>query len=89
MTSERWHGTAGGYTNHRCRCDPCRDAWADMCYRMRQNRTQRPTPDHVHGSANGYGNYGCRCKECTHAWAVVSREQKRRAVKRGQDTAAT
>ena len=22
------HGTAGGYTNRRCRCDQCRSAWA-------------------------------------------------------------
>jgi hypothetical protein len=21
------HGTAGGYTNHRCRCSLCREAW--------------------------------------------------------------
>lgn len=24
---EGWHGTAGGYTNHSCRCDECREAW--------------------------------------------------------------
>lgn len=23
---EGWHGTVGGYTNHKCRCTPCRDA---------------------------------------------------------------
>jgi hypothetical protein len=27
--SERWHGTAGGYTNHRCRCSACTAAWAE------------------------------------------------------------
>jgi hypothetical protein len=21
------HGTAGGYTNHKCKCDDCREAW--------------------------------------------------------------
>jgi hypothetical protein len=26
----RWkHGTAGGYNNHRCRCEPCRAAWRE------------------------------------------------------------
>lgn len=25
---ERWHGTSGGYSNHRCRCDECKRAWA-------------------------------------------------------------
>ena len=23
---ETWHGTAGGYTNHACRCEACREA---------------------------------------------------------------
>ena len=23
---EKWHGTPGGYTNHRCRCAACREA---------------------------------------------------------------
>lgn len=23
------HGTPGGYTNHRCRCDECRTAWRE------------------------------------------------------------
>jgi hypothetical protein len=29
MPLARWHGTAGGYNNHYCRCDACRKAWAD------------------------------------------------------------
>lgn len=24
---EKWHGTAGGYTNHNCRCESCRAAF--------------------------------------------------------------
>lgn len=24
-----WHGTYGGYKNHRCRCEPCRGANAE------------------------------------------------------------
>jgi hypothetical protein len=24
------HGTAGGYSNWRCRCDPCRTAWREQ-----------------------------------------------------------
>lgn len=23
------HGTSGGYTNHRCRCDLCKKAWRE------------------------------------------------------------
>lgn len=26
--AEKWHGTSGGYTNHKCRCAGCRVAWA-------------------------------------------------------------
>jgi hypothetical protein len=26
--NEIWHGTPGGYTNHRCKCVDCRTAWA-------------------------------------------------------------
>lgn len=36
---ELWHGTLGGYTNHRCRCDKCRAAWrAYMRKYMRDRR---------------------------------------------------
>jgi uncharacterized protein YgiB involved in biofilm formation len=24
-----WCGTAGGYSNHKCKCDACTTAWAD------------------------------------------------------------
>jgi hypothetical protein len=27
-TVERWHATVNGYTNHKCRCQPCTEAWA-------------------------------------------------------------
>jgi hypothetical protein len=37
MTRERWHGTIGGYTNHSCRCQRCRDAAADYQYEYRDS----------------------------------------------------
>ena len=80
--TERWHGTAGGYTNHLCRCGPCTAAWRVSCASGKERRTQRPIPDHVHGSTNGYGNYGCRCEQCTTAWAIASRDRARRASAR-------
>lgn len=49
-TRERWHGTAGGYTNHACRCDACRRAWNDYhrdylrAYRARKFSGLCPTP---------------------------------------------
>lgn len=38
------HGTAGGYGNHRCRCDECRRAWADAAAALRAC-----APDHHFG----------------------------------------
>lgn len=29
LPDAKWHGTAGGYSNHRCRCAECRRAWAE------------------------------------------------------------
>lgn len=62
--TEPWHGTLGGYTNHDCRCEKCRDANTRYQKQRRQARREK-TPFHLipHG-ANGYGNYGCRCMEC-------------------------
>ena len=39
MTTERWHGTVGGYNNHKCRCEACRAAFAAYC------RTYRKRPE--------------------------------------------
>jgi hypothetical protein len=39
---EPWHGTAGGYTNHACRCRECRDAVRiDHLRYMRENNKAR------------------------------------------------
>lgn len=39
MLSESWHGTHGGYTNHKCRCTECR--LAHNCYvRMYKRRAR-------------------------------------------------
>lgn len=35
-----WHGTSGGYTNHRCRCVGCRAAWAAAMRRYKAKRAQ-------------------------------------------------
>ena len=32
LPDAKWHGSAGGYTNHGCRCQPCTDAWAEYHY---------------------------------------------------------
>lgn len=40
---EGWHGTAGGYNNHRCRCHRCREAWRvyHLPYGRRHERKKR------------------------------------------------
>ena len=32
-----WHGTRNGYTNHKCRCEPCTEANTDYFQARRQN----------------------------------------------------
>lgn len=61
--TERWHGTAGGYSNHGCRCQPCRDAAAAFQRKARERRAKTPAELIPHG-ANGYSNYDCRCEIC-------------------------
>lgn len=39
MSRVGWrHGTCGGYTNHGCRCDDCRAAFADWMRGYRERR---------------------------------------------------
>lgn len=40
MPEARYHGTVGGYTNHACRCDRCREAM-----RLGQLRYMDRSPD--------------------------------------------
>lgn len=73
------HGTVNGYVNLKCRCQPCRDAWAAKCRDLKMRRRSevvlgrkiRTGPlvgEPVHGKASTYGNWGCRCDECQAAW---------------------
>jgi len=83
--SEPWHGTAGGYSNHKCRCDRCRTAWAAMCRQMKANRKARLAGDRgstvrsvakdapsEHGTESTYTNWGCRCADCTEAHRIFN-----------------
>lgn len=80
----KWHGTPGGYTNHRCKCRPCRDAFAADQQRMRANRAARLAEDPTlapHGKANTYTNWRCRCDDCRRARA----EQRARYYRRTRE----
>lgn len=35
------HGTVNGYTNHKCRCDECRSAWATYVRTYRDSNRER------------------------------------------------
>jgi len=75
------HGSVSTYTNHVCRCDECRAAWASDTRRMRAGRVQRLANDPTladHGLASTYCNWGCRCRACTDA-ATRTRHRRRKA----------
>lgn len=66
------HGTVNGYSNLKCRCQPCRDAWADYVYRRRQERTRLAAEGKIprwveHGKATTYCNWRCKCRPCMNA----------------------
>lgn len=83
------HGTANGYNNLKCRCDRCRQAWADYCWRSgwqtRYNRKKGHRPIEVynaeraarHGTATMYKN-GCRCDGCRLASADAKRAWRKK-----------
>ena len=73
--AEAWHGTAGGYTNHSCRCDDCKAAWTEQCKqaRIRRAATPKDPDDPRHGTYVFYQNHGCRCEYCTAAHTIYMR----------------
>lgn len=62
---EKWHGSAGGYSNHKCRCDACRLAWNKSCRERKRRRRDEfvYTPGADHGTAKMYQR-GCSCADC-------------------------
>lgn len=85
------HGSASTYTNHNCRCEPCRHAWAEKVRARKAQRHAMRTevagrlvaahlPDSQHGNPNTYSNCGCRCRECTDAWTDSYRVRRERAA---------
>jgi hypothetical protein len=68
------HGTANGYINHRCRCEPCSKAGTayvgPRVQAWRRAHGVRPWAEYVaslprrrHGTNSMYSG-GCRCAEC-------------------------
>lgn len=71
---EKWHGTPGGYSNHRCRCDDCRLAW--NAYQVEyKSRKMTDLEALTHGKASSY-RVGCRCADCKDANQRAYRTRK-------------
>jgi hypothetical protein len=75
MVNIGWeHGTASGYSNHGCRCQPCRDAWAIATWKRRHpNRSLeqscRPVAKNCYPPVESMrAEHRRRCLECTLAW---------------------
>lgn len=90
---------ASTYTNHGCRCDECRKAWAAQVKRRQAERFALRTvvdgllvaahlPAEKHGVESTYGNWGCRCRDCTDVWSAASMERKARRATRSMAVAA-
>lgn len=76
--TEAWHGTPGGYSNHKCRGERCRTAWRTEMAKNQARRRAKGLPpgDSRHGTANGYRNYHCHCDLCTLAQYEVRQSRK-------------
>ena len=60
------HGTANGYHNLKCRCQPCKTAHAASVREKREARRLRGLPpgDPRHGKESTYTNWRCPCDLC-------------------------
>lgn len=73
------HGTRQGYDEHRCRCDPCKEAKriyrrnVDSAFRRGPLRTDDPR----HGTPGGYQYWRCRCDLCREAVRVQASDRKK------------
>jgi hypothetical protein len=83
------HGTENGYSNLKCKCEPCKQAWREAVAEDRKTRATKPVPDHVHGTENGYRNYGCKCDKCKTEWSRVSNRRRKRRDQRRREAAVT
>lgn len=81
------HGMAGGYTNYKCRCVPCKNAFkhSQIMYVFRYLDSGKPLP---HGKVWCYSKLGCRCVRCSRAMAKyhrkVRQEKKMKKVRSTQ-----
>lgn len=73
------HGSVNAYTNQKCRCDACKQAWTQAIRKYKDSRIHRLMHDPTlaqHGKYTTYANWGCRCEECKNAWKVYYQKKK-------------
>ena len=87
------HGRGSTYSNYRCRCAPCTEAWRVRCMAYRRRRGIRPkaivlaemrAQPILHGRESGYKR-GCKCERCMEAARVarsgrVRTDTRRRSI---------
>lgn len=86
------HGESSTYTNHKCRCEKCRAAWAAYVRESHERRALALFDDPTivqHGLESTYGNYGCRCDECRAAWSKACTLRRLRRLERKRAEAAS
>ncbi len=79
---DRRHGTAAGYSYHKCRCNKCREAYCEAMAESKIRRNSQLQPED-HGKATTYTNALCRCDLCREAYRV-SRQDFNRVAKARQ-----
>lgn len=75
------HGTYSGYTNNKCRCEPCRGAMREY---MRK-RKDKGISWEQHGTYTGHSFYGCRCMECKVAYGKHLKRKREEAQEFGTE----
>lgn len=85
---EPWHGTIGGYCNHRCSGDRCRAAWNAYGRVLRDRRAGTLAPDDPrHGKDSTYSNYKCKDPACRARHSELKR-QRVASLKQNEEIAA-
>jgi hypothetical protein len=80
ILAEPWHGTLGGYRNHRCHCAECTEANRLYQAEHRDRLSRREPP--AHGTENAYSNYLCRCTLCRAAHTAGARTRRDARIER-------
>ena len=74
---EALHGTLTKYTNHKCRCDLCTEAYREYHEKYRRAKGHSRQKKAAHGSFTMYNGHKCRCPPCKQAGSRYYEERRR------------